>query len=145
MLKATRITSFALLPLAAVTLAACGTKERTANELRPPVPLQLSASLMPKKISISPDRIGGGPVTLVISNLTGSDQKITFAANSPSGSSDLQLSSQSTTIAPNNTAAIKADVTDGTYSLSVEGDSIPASLLSVSGERPSAQNDLMLP
>ena len=100
---------------------------------------------MPKKISISPNRIGGGPVTLVISNLTGTDQKITFAANSPSGSSDLQLSSQSTTIAPNNTAAIKANVTDGTYSLSVEGDSIPASLLSVSGERPSAQNDLMLP
>ncbi len=145
MLNATRKTSFALLPLAALILAGCGTKERTANELRPPVPIQLNASLMPKKISISPSQIGGGPVTLIVSNLTGTEQRITFGANSPSGTSELRINSQSATIAPNNTAQMKANLTDGTYSLSVEGDTIPASLVSVSGERPSAQNDLMLP
>lgn len=145
MLKATRKTSLALLPLAGLAFVGCGAKERTANQLRPPVPLQLNASLMPKKISISPNQIGGGPVTLIVSNLTGNDQRITFGANSPSGSADLRINSQSATIAPNNTAMMKADLTDGTYSLSVDGDTIPASLLSVSGERPSAQNDLMLP
>ncbi|MDP4672693.1 MAG: hypothetical protein NWS55_03625, partial [Solirubrobacteraceae bacterium] len=76
---------------------------------------------------------------------TGSDQRVTFGANSPSGTSDLRIDSQSATIEPNNTALMKANLTDGTYSLSVEGDAIPASVLSVSGERPSAQNDLMLP
>jgi len=147
MLKATPKTRFALLPLAvlAISLAGCGTKERTANELRPPVPIQLNASLMPKKILLSPNQIGGGPVTLIVSNLTATDQRITFGSNSPSGTSDLRINSQSATIAPNNTALMKADLTDGTYTLSVEGDTIPASLLSVSGQRPSAQNDLMLP
>ena len=145
MLKATRKPILAVLALAALALVGCGTKERTANELRPPRPNQLDASLMPKKISLSPYQIGGGPITLIVSNLTGSDQRVTFGANSPSGSSDLRIDSQSATIAPNNTATMKADLTDGTYSLSVEDDAIPASLLSVSGERPSAQNDLMLP
>ena len=145
MLKATRKPILAVLALAALALVVCGTKERTANELRPPLPIQLDASLMPKKISLSPNQIGGGPITLIVSNLTGSDQRVTFGANSPSGSSDLRIDSQSATIAPNNTATMKADLTDGTYSLSVEDDAIPASLLSVSGERPSAQNDLMLP
>ena len=145
MLKATRKPILAVLALAALALVGCGTKERTANELRPPLPIQLDASLMPKKISLSPNQIGGGPITLIVSNLTGSDQRVTFGTNSPSGSSDLRIDSQSATIAPNNTATMKADLTDGTYSLSVEDDAIPASLLSVSGERPSAQNDLMLP
>ena len=145
MLKATRKPILAVLALAALALVGCGTKERTANELRPPLPIQLDASLMPKKISLSPNQIGGGPITLIVSNLTGSDQRVTFGANSPSGSSDLRIDSQSATIAPNNTATMKADLTDGTYSLSGEDDAIPASLLSVSGERPSAQNDLMLP
>ncbi len=145
MLKATRKPILAVLALAALALVGCGTKERTANELRPPLPIQLDASLMPKKISLSPNQIGGGPITLIVSNLTGSDLRVTFGANSPSGSSDLRIDSQSATIAPNNTATMKADLTDGTYSLSVEDDAIPASLLSVSGERPSAQNDLMLP
>jgi hypothetical protein len=145
MLKATRKTSLALLAITALVLVGCGTKERTANELRPPVPIQLNASLMPKKISISPDRIGGGPITLIVSNLTASDQRVTFGANSPSGTSDLRIDSQSATIAPNNTASMKANLTDGTYSLSVEDDAIPASIISVAGERPSAQNDLMLP
>lgn len=145
MLNATRKTILALLPLAAIILAGCGSNERPANELRPPAPIQLNASLMPKKISISPHQIGGGPITLIVSNLTGSDQRVTFGSNSPSGTSDLRIDSQSADIAPNNTALMKADLTDGTYSLSVEDDAIPASLLSVSGERPSAQNDLMLP
>jgi len=143
--KPMRKTPFLLILLAALLVAGCGTKERTANELRPPVPIQLNASLMPKKISISPKQIGGGPVTLIVSNLTGIDQRITFGSNSPSGTSDLRLDSQSATIAPNDTALMKADLTDGTYTLSVQDDSIPASLLNVSGQRPSGQNDLMLP
>jgi len=143
--KPMRKTPLLLIPLAALLVAGCGTKERTANELRPPVPIQLNASLMPKKISISPNQIGGGPVTLIVSNLTGIDQRITFGSNSPSGTSDLRLDSQSATIAPNDTALMKADLTDGTYTLSVQDDSIPASLLNVSGQRPSGQNDLMLP
>ncbi len=145
MLRATRKTSLALLPLAALAFTSCGAQERTANELRPPMPIQLNASVMPKRISISPNRIGGGPVVLIVSNLTASDQRVTFGANSPSGTSDLRIDSQSATIEPNDTASMKANVTDGTYSLSVEGDSIPASIISVAGERPSAQNDLMLP
>jgi hypothetical protein len=145
MLNVTRKTSFILLPLVALIVAGCGTKERTANELRPPVPIQLDASLMPKKISLAPSQIGGGPVTLVVSNLTATEQRITFGANSPSGTSELRIDSQSATIAPNNTATMKAELSDGTYSLSVEGESIPTAVLNVSGERPSAQNDLMLP
>jgi len=143
--RATRKSILALLALAALTIAGCGTKERTANELRPPLPIQLNASLMAKKISLSPNQIGWGPITLIVSNLTSSDQRITFGANSPSGSTDLRIDSQSATIAPNNTASMKANLSDGTYSLSVENDVIPAALLNVSGERPSAQNDLMLP
>ena len=107
MLKATRKPILAVLALAALALVGCGTKERTANELRPPLPIQLDASLMPKKISLSPNQIGGGPITLIVSNLTGSDQRVTFGANSPSGSSDLRIDSQSATIAPNNTATMK--------------------------------------
>jgi len=145
MLKPIRIAPTLLIALIALAATGCGSSARTANKLRPPLPIQLNASLMPKRILISPSQIGGGPVTLIVANLSGIDQKVTFGANTPTDLTDPKLDSQSRMIAANNTATIKADLKDGTYSLAVEGDTIPAALLSVNGERPSSQNDLMLP
>ncbi len=145
MLKPTRLSSVALVACAALAASGCGAGQQTANKLRPPAPIQLNASLMPKRIMLSPSRIGGGPITLIVSNLTGIDQRITFGSNAPLGGADPRLDSQSATIAPNNTAQLNADLQDGTYSLSVEGDTIAAATVVVSGKRPSSQNDLMLP
>ena len=145
MLKPTRIATLGLISLLALAAAGCGSQERTANQLRPPMPIQLNASLTPKKISLSPSQIGGGPVVLLIANLTGIDQDVTFSANTPSAGADSQLDSQTVKIAANDTASMKANLSDGSYTVAVDGDTIPPAILSVSGERPSSQNDLMLP
>ena len=145
MLKPIRIAPILLVALVALLAAGCGSNARTANKLRPPVPLQLNASVMPKRILISPKQVGGGPVTLIVANLSGINQKVTFGANTPTDPANPTLDSQTTMIAANDTATMKAELKDGTYSLAVDGDTIPAALLSVDGERPSSQNDLMLP
>jgi hypothetical protein len=72
------LTGAALLATAAMTVAGCGGESKFKNEPRPPAPVQLTGVITDKGVTISPDRVGAGPVILLISNQTQQAHTITL-------------------------------------------------------------------
>src|SRR3954469_22871234 len=78
MLKCGPACSFALLATAAFTAAGCGNSSQFKNEPRAPAPVQLTGVIRDDKLTVSPDRVGAGPVILYISNQTQQAHTITL-------------------------------------------------------------------
>ena len=137
--------AIALIGVIAFASLGCGA-EKHANVLRPPAPILLSAAITPERISVSPARAGAGPVTLVFTNLTGSSQQVTFeSAGAPGSTSRPGLRQPTGPINPRDTATLKATVKPGLYRVRVAGDAVAPATLAIGRERPSSQNDLLLP
>lgn len=128
---------------AALAFGACGDEEPRTNELRPPAPILLNAAVTPAGVTASPPRFGAGPITIVVTNLTGSSQQVTLESDAPGEAGAIRQTTSP--INPKDTATLKAEVVPGRYRLSVAGDEVAAARLTVGRERPSSQNDLMLP
>lgn len=134
---------------AAVAAAGCGDGggQRT-SELRPPAPALISAAVTEDAILLSPSRIGGGPVTLAVTNESESRRRVTFASNAPAGTAGEETAGagQSASLAPGVNALLRANLEPGSsWSVTVDDESIDPEVLYVGPERPSSQNDLMLP
>ena len=137
--------AIALTGVAALAASGCGTKERQANVLRPPVPIVMSATITPTRISVSPAAAGAGPVTVIVTNLTGDAQTVTFETATLPGSGTSGIRRQVGPINPQDTGEIKAQALPGTYRVRVAGDTVPPATIVIGRKRPSSQNDLMLP
>jgi hypothetical protein len=72
------VSGTALLAMAAMTAAGCGGGSHFENKPRPPVPVQLTGVITDKGVTISPDRVGAGPIILLISNQTQQAHTITL-------------------------------------------------------------------
>jgi hypothetical protein len=126
---------------AALLAAGCGEDASYSNEPRPPAPIVLTASINKDEVSVSPVKIGAGPVTLVIANQTSAAQQITFeTAGGAAG-----FRQQTGPINPGDTATLKADVPKGKVTVRVQGDGIAPAELEVGARRASAQDDLLQP
>jgi len=125
----------------ALALAAtgCGSSSSYKNAPRPPSPIVVTAAIGPQRVSVSPRRFGAGPITLIVTNETGASQQLTLAAT-PSG-----FNGQTGPINPGDTASLKADLSQGSYTVKVQRDGIRPATLRVGRERASAQNDLLQP
>jgi hypothetical protein len=132
---------------AACALASCGDDgPKYANAERPPSPIVISASINDDTVQVSPKKFGAGPITLVISNQSTSSQQVTLETNDEPGDSGPGVKAIETgPISPRETAAVKGDLKEGTYSLHVGGDSVRAARVVVGKQRPSSQNDLLQP
>ena len=128
---------------AACVLAGCGGGEDYANKPRPATPINVTAAISTKKISISPKQFGAGPVVFIVSNQTAQDAKLRLETQELGGKGP-GLKEASDAIAPGGTGTLKADVRQGTYELSVPGGPSPATV-KVGGPRPSAQDELLQP
>ena len=60
-----------------VAVAGCGEKD-FANDPRPPAPVELTALINDKKVIVSPQPEGAGPVTITISNQSKDPAKLTL-------------------------------------------------------------------
>jgi hypothetical protein len=121
---------------ASVLLAACG-EDDFKNEPRPPSPIELSALINDRQVVVSPSDVGAGLVSITISNQSRDPATLTL-----SGPNDI-ASSQ---ILPGNTADVKGELKQGDYEVSAGDDSTARDdTLTVGPERPSSQNDLLLP
>jgi hypothetical protein len=132
---------------AALGLAACGSSKHSYdNAARPAASIVVSAAIDNGQISVSPRKLGAGPITLVISNQSNASQQVTLeTADSPGGSGPGAKALQTGPINPRETASVKADVKPGTYRLHVGADGVRAARIVVGRARPSAQNDLLQP
>ncbi len=124
------------------TLAACGEEDDYANNPRPPSPVVVSAAVTDSRVSVSPRKLGAGPVDLIVTNQTERSQEITLETDEIGGSAP-GIQQRTGPINPGDTASLKADLEQGTYKVGVEGG--PAAALRVGGSRPSAQDELLQP
>jgi hypothetical protein len=65
----------------AVALVGCGGGKDFANKPRPPVPLELTGVITKEKVTISPSKLGAGPVEIKVSNQSGKSRTLTLDGN----------------------------------------------------------------
>ena len=134
----------ALATALAVTAAACGDESERANELRPPAPINITAAIDGDRVRVSPSSFGAGPVVFVISNQSGAVQRLTLETDEVAGDTG-GIRRSTGDIAASSTGNLSVDVREGTYRLSTGGNDIRPAAVEVSAERPSSQNELLLP
>jgi hypothetical protein len=123
--------------LLATGLGACG-EDDFENQPRPPSPIELTAAIDKRGVSIAPSDPGAGLVVITVSNQTDDDAQLIL-----DGPGDDDPSSG--TIEPLGTGSIKAELEEGTYEATTGIDSIEAAEVTVGPPRESSQNDLLLP
>jgi hypothetical protein len=138
----------ALAPLAVASVLAlggCGSSSADyKNDPRPPGPIVVTGYISDQRVSVSPRSLGAGPISLIVTNQTGTSQRVTLESAGATGSGP-GIRQVTAPISPQDTATLKVDVKPGSYSVHVAGDGIRAARLKVGPERESAQNDLLQP
>ncbi len=129
---------------AACALAGCGgSSDDYANKPRPATPINVTAAISDKTISISPKQFGAGPVVIIVSNQTAKEQTLTLQTDELGGT-QAGIKQSTDPISPRGTGTLKADMRKGSYALSVRNGPSPASL-EVGPPRKSAQDTLLEP
>ena len=131
-----------LLFASAALVAGCGGGDKFKNDPRPATPIQLSGVVTDKGVTISPKRVGAGPVILLVSNQTDAAHTITLEGG---GTTD--------TVGPVNpldSATLQSTLKPGTYTVKAGSKTatkkeIAAGTLTVGQARSSSSNQLLLP
>ena len=139
-----RIEAVLAAALLAAGLGACGAGEDYQNKPRPPSPINVTAAIDRDHVRVSPVTFGAGPVVILISNQSGSAQKVTFETDEL-GASTGGIRRSTGTIEPLSTGQLKVDAPEGSYTLSASAGDVAPATVEVSKRRPSAQNQLLLP
>jgi hypothetical protein len=135
-----RATTAAVLA-AGIVAAGCG-GEDFANNPRPPVPVELTGVIQPDAVTVSPARIGAGPVLITMSNQTRIPITITLEGTS--------VRDRLGPVPPLDTATIQRTLDPGRYEVQAGSDvALPREIrpaeLEIGRERRSSSNDLLLP
>ena len=129
----------------ALALGGCGNGSADyKNDPRPPSPIVITGYIDDQRVSVSPRSLGAGPISLIVTNQTGTAQRVTLESANATGTGP-GIKQVTAPISPRDTATLKADVKPGSYTVHVGGDAIRAARLKVGRERASAQNDLLQP
>ncbi len=136
-------TALAAAVLACGAAGCGGGDDDYANRPRPASPINVTAAISDSKISISPKTFGAGPIVMIVSNQTKSQQTVTIETDELGG--DQPGLRRSTPVGPNGTATLKVDVREGTYAVRTRGKGIQAVNLQVGKARKSAQDELLQP
>jgi hypothetical protein len=119
----------------ALAMAGCGSSD-FKNDPRPPVPAEVSVKIGKDGVAVSPREFGAGLVNFTIANLT--TDFGTLAIHGP-------VDADSSEIPPAGTDTVKVEMKTGSYEASVSGIAVRPFSFTVGPERPSGQNDLLLP
>lgn len=130
--------------LAAVMLIGCGGTGTFKNQPRAAVPLQLTGVVSDKQVTISPNRIGGGPIRLVIANETSQAHTITLERSGNEGEPNRDVVGP---VPPQTAATLQQDLTQGQYSVTVDSspNSIQPGTIDVGPKRNGSSGTLLLP
>ena len=126
----------------AVALAGCGGGDDFANEPRPPVPLQLTGVITEERVTISPRKVGAGPVVITVSNQTEQSRTLTLDGEG--------VQERVGPINPLDTAQLQKTLGPGRYTVKAGSEAAtareisPATLV-IGKPRPSASDRVLLP
>ena len=121
--------------LAALGVAGCGAEDHP-NDPRPPAPVELSAKVDNGKVVLAPAKTGAGLAVVTVSNQSSDDLQLDFSGPSNGETSE---------IAAGGVGTVQLQLKEGDYVVEPSVPSISSGKLTVGPERPSAQNDLLLP
>jgi hypothetical protein len=130
--------------LAAALVAGCGGGSTYKNNLRPPPPLNITASVSNAGIAVSPVAFGAGPIVLIVTNQTGASQEVTFESDEL-GATKPGVTQTTEPINPRGTGQLKVNVTEGRYRVRAANADINPAQITVGPSRQTAQNDLLQP
>jgi hypothetical protein len=130
-----RLLVVAVMLAAALIVAGCG-RDDFKNDPRPPIPDEVSVKIADSGVGMSPTEFGSGLVNFTIANLT--TRPGTLAIHGP-------VDADSNEIPPGGAETLKVEMKTGTYEASVSGIAVKPFSFTVGPERPSGQNDLLLP
>jgi hypothetical protein len=121
--------------LAVLVVAGCGRNDFN-NDPRPPIPAEVSVKIAASGVVVSPKEFGAGLANITVANLT--NETGSLAIHGP-------VDATSDEIAPGDADTVKVEMKSGTYEASVDGFAVAPFSFTVGPERPSGQNDLLLP
>jgi hypothetical protein len=138
---ATRVRACIALAIAAALFAGCGDDD-FKNEARAPVRLALTGVIKDDKVTVSPAKIGAGPVQITISNQTDSERTITLEGES--------ITEQQGPVQPGDTATIQKTLQPGSYEVRAGSEKavrkeIQPAVLEIGKKRKNSNNELLLP
>jgi hypothetical protein len=121
--------------LGVLAVAGCGRSD-FKNDPRPPVPAEVSVKISSRGVAVSPREFGAGLVNFTVANLT--NETGSLAIHGP-------IDATSPEIAPGDADTVKVAMKTGSYEASVNGFAVAPFGFTVGPERPSGQNQLLLP
>jgi hypothetical protein len=129
------------LAIAAAIAAGCG-DEDFKNEARAPIREALTGVIQNDKVTVSPSKLGAGPVEITISNQTKADHTVTLEGES--------IVERQGPVAPGDTLTIQKTLTQGSYEVKAGSEKavpkeIQPAVLRIGKERKNSNNDLLLP
>jgi hypothetical protein len=122
--------------LVTLVVAGCGRNDFN-NDPRPPIPAEISVKISTQGVAVSPREFGAGLVNFTVANLT-SGETGNLVIHGP-------VDATSDQIAPGDAETVKVQMKSGNYEASVDGIAVRPFNFTVGPERPSGQNDLLLP
>jgi hypothetical protein len=144
-----RRATIGILALSAV-VAGCGGTKHFANEPRPATPVNLTVYISNSRVLISPDSVGAGPVTFIITNQGSQAESLTVQPTA--GGAALASTAP---INPQATSEVEVNFTPGTYTVginaagtdaaSASGGQIQSASLIVGPHRPNSNGELLQP
>ncbi len=122
-------------------IAGCG-DEDFKNEARAPIREALTGVIQDDAVTVSPSKLGAGPVEITISNQTDAAHSITLEGDSVLERAD--------PVAPGDTATIQKTLKPGSYEVKAGSTTavrkeIRPAVLRIGKERQNSNNDLLLP
>jgi hypothetical protein len=121
--------------LATLAVAGCG-RDDFENNPRPPVPAEITVKIGNGAVAVSPREFGSGLVNFTVANLT--NDPATLVIHGP-------VDATSPEIQPSSAETIKVEMKTGSYEASADGVAVLPQQFTVGSERPSGQNDVLLP
>ena len=139
--KTPRGRAAALAVIIATGLAACG-EDDFKNEPREPVAVNLTGVVQSDRVTVSPAKVGGGPVVITIANQTDDPHTIELDGGS--------VHAEVGPVAPTDTGTIRRTLEQGDYEVSVGSEAavpreIKPAKLTVGAARKSSSDELQLP
>jgi hypothetical protein len=127
--------------MAAVLFAGCG-EDDFENEARAPVREALTGVIQDDAVTVSPSKLGAGPVEITISNQTDANHSITLEGES--------VVERAGPVAPGDTATLQKTLAPGSYEVKAGSEravprEIRPAILRIGKERKNSNNDLLLP
>ena len=137
----TRVRACIGLAVAAALIAGCGDDD-FKNDARAPVRLALTGVIKDDKVTVSPAKIGAGPVQITISNQTDSERTVTLEGES--------VTEQQGPVQPGDTATIQKTLEPGSYEVRAGSEKavrkeIQPAVLEIGKNRKNSNNELLLP